>query len=84
LVRKLLPFISIARGGGMGEPLKFGEIRSCLHLEYFVEVSQLQYSLHHCAPREIRFTEFWQFISGKHVLSVIQYSVMTFIVESGK
>jgi hypothetical protein len=42
------------------------------------------FTLHHCFPKDIRFTDFWRFISGKQLMSLIQYTVLTAMVERGK
>jgi hypothetical protein len=71
-------------GGGGGGQLRFGEMRSHPQWEYCVEVFRRQHSLYQCVPKEIRVTDFWWFISGKQVMSLIQYTVVTVVVERGK
>jgi len=36
------------------------------------------------SPKEINFTDFWRFISGQEVMRLIQYAVLTVMVEHGK
>ena len=71
-------------GGRGGGQLSFGEMRSFVHWEYCVEVSQRQHSLQRCVPQKINFTDFWWFIVGKQVMSLIRHTVLTVLVECGK
>ena len=71
------------RGGGRegGGQLRFGKMRSYLQWEYCVRASRRQNSLHQCVQKEIRCTDFWLFMDGKQVMSLIQYTVLTFLLD---
>jgi len=49
-----------------------------------MEESQHQYSFRQRVPKEISFTDFFGFISGKQVMYLIQYTVLEVMVEGGK
>lgn len=77
----LLPFILVASGGSAGPA------RWCLTFSgntYSVDTSHCQYSFHQCVPTDISFTDFWCFMDGKKLMSLIQYTVLTVTVESVK
>jgi hypothetical protein len=36
------------------------------------------------SPKEIHFTDFWRFISGQQVMTLIQYTVLTVMVMASE
>jgi len=81
VLSSLLPFTSVAWGEGAAQIQQdeilpsMGILHVCIPAPAFTTPM---------SPKEIHFADFRRFISGQHIMTLIQYTVLRVTVECGK